>query len=177
MTDMEAAGNAMRQKEQGKKGTQDVRKKSGEGLRASYTVEAAAVVSMTFLVLGALILLTFFVHDRAVIQSAVCEAAAAGNNFITQEERSEAAQNAAGGISLQRLLGSRSLEVTAGTGEKSVLAWGNAEFPVPGMFVSYFSGGSLEISCSWESSRMDPADIIRKIRGAELVLGNLSGES
>lgn len=145
--------------------------------KGSYTVEAAAVISMTFLVLGALIIAVFFVHDRAVIQSTVCEAAAVGSNYMTQEERSAAAQSVSGSISGQRLLGSQNLAVSVGVGEKSASAWGSAAFPVPGMFVSYFSGGSLDISCSWESSVLDPADVIRKIRGAELVIGNLSGEN
>lgn len=147
----------------------------GVKIKGSYTVEAAAVISMTFLVLGALIMAVFFAHDRAVIQSSVCEAAAVGCNYRTQAERSAAVQKVSGSVSEQRLLGSRNLEVTAGVGEKSVSAWGSAVFPVPGLFMSYFSGGSLDISCNWESKVLNPTDVIWKIRGAKLVIENLSG--
>ena len=39
-------------------------------LKGSYTVEAAAVVSITFLVLASMLIGMFYLHDRAVFQGA-----------------------------------------------------------------------------------------------------------
>lgn len=142
--------------------------------KGSYTVEAAAVMPLTFLVLGALLLCAFFVHDRAVVQSMVCEAAAAGGNFATEKERSEAVAAAVHAVSEQRFLGSRGVELYTDMGQNQVKAGGSAAFPVPGMFASFLSGGVLSISCEWENRVVDPAEVIRKIRGAELVIENLT---
>lgn len=153
-----------------RKDTEKTRKK---GLRGSYTVEAAAVVSFTFLVLAALILLTFFVHDRAVFQSAACEAAAVGSSFMTQEERSAAANETRESIQESRFLGSRGVEANVGVGDRSSLASWSAVYPLPGFAAGFFSNGSMNIKCSWSCKILDPADAIRKIRGAEMVLENL----
>ena len=56
----------------------------GTNLKGSFTVEAAVLFSITFFVMGALILGTFYLHDCAVCQSVSCEAASAGSNLETQ---------------------------------------------------------------------------------------------
>lgn len=61
----------------------------GTNLKGSFTVEAAVLFSITFFVMGALILGTFYLHDRAVCQSVSCEAASAGSNL---EHRRNAAR-------------------------------------------------------------------------------------
>lgn len=157
-----------------KKGLKQMKER--KGFCGSYTVEAAAVVSLTFLVLGALIIAVFFAHDRAVAQGMVCEAAVEGSNFMTSEERTEAAAKVRESISQERFLGSRSISASTGVGEKTSSASCNASFPVPGLFMKFLSGGSLDLHCTWSSEFLDPTDVIWKIRGAEMVLENFSGE-
>ena len=147
-----------------------------EGWKGSYTVEAAAVVSMTFLVLAALMMCTFFVHDRAVLQSMVCEAAAAGGNHMTQEERCEQSAAVTEELSEKRMLGSRRVSAGVQIGEESTAVKGTAAFPVPGLLAGWMSGSTWNLSCSWETRIYNPAEIIRKIRGAELVLEGLKEE-
>lgn len=138
----------------------------GRFWKGSYTVEAAAVLSVTFFVLGALILCTFYLHDRAVCQSAACEAAAAGSNFATEKERSRAAASVKKQLNKGRLLGSRNVKSSTTAGTKESLASWSAEYPIPGFAIRYFSGNQRSISVSWTCRIPDPADTIRKIRGA-----------
>lgn len=138
--------------------------------RGSYTVEAAAVVSITILVLAALLIATFYVHDRAVFQSIACECAALGSNYCTDSERTSAAASAKDEISASRFLGSRDVSGSATVGEeKAESAW-SAVYPVPGFALSYFTNNVLTIQTSWDSQIVQPADTIRLIRGAGKLL-------
>ncbi len=148
-------------------------KKKMACLKGSYTVEAALVMSVTVFVLGALILLTFYLHDRAVAQSLVCEIATAGSTQENEKKCAEAAQKAAGGVSASRFLGSRALSKDVSAGEKKASARVGASFPVPGFAVQYFSGGELSIDASWESAVLSPSETIRLFRGLGELAGNL----
>ena len=138
--------------------------------KGSYTVEGALVFSMTFFVLAALLIVTFYVHDRAVVQAVTCEAVSAGSNFLTSKECSSAAAQVRKQLTSSRLLGSRNLSGTAAVGSKEVVASWKATYPVPGMVMRYLSGNTLRIQTSWKGKILDPADTIRKIRGAGEIL-------
>ena len=141
-------------------------------LKGSYTVEASIVVTMTMVVLAALILCTLYIHDRAVMQALVCEAASVGSSFATDKERKEAAQEVAGRLNEERFLGSRKLEGSAATGSREVTVLWNAEYPVPGFAASYLTEGKFDIRKKWTCKILNPADTIRKIKGAgELLTG------
>lgn len=140
-------------------------------LRGSYTVEGALVFSMTFFILAALLIVTFYVHDRAVIQAVTCEAASAGSNFLTAKERSATAAKVKKQLGQKRLLGSRNLSGNAAAGSKEVVASWKAVYPVPGMVMKYFSGSQLRIQTQWNGKILKPSDTIRKIRGAGALLG------
>lgn len=150
---------------QGRK-QKDGKKKQGQTLQASYTVEAALVFSITFFVLAAFFVLSFYVHDRAVMQSMVCEAALAGSNSVTQSDRTKAADQVRKNIKQKRFLGSRNLTGNVSSGEKQAMASWKAVYPVPGFAAKYFSKGYLQIQASWNSQVFHPSETIRKIRGA-----------
>lgn len=138
--------------------------------RGSYTVEAAVVVSVTVFVLGAFLIGAFYVHDRSVLQSQTCEAALAGSIFATEGERSGAAKQVKNTVAAGRLLGSRGLAGYAATGSRESKAAWSASYPVPGFAMKYLAGGQLDISTSWTCKIWNPADTIRKIRGASELL-------
>ena len=141
-------------------------------LKGSYTVEASMIVTTTILVLASLILCTFYIHDRAAMQGIVCEAASAGSNFATAEERTQAAQAVLERLDAGRFLGSQNVSGNAASGKREVTVQGSAQYPVPGFAAEYFSEGSLDIRKSWTGRILDPADAIRKIKGAgELLTG------
>lgn len=136
-------------------------------MKGSYTVEAAVVMSLVFFVLGALILASFYIHDRAVLQGFICEITAAGSNFATEKERQEAVTNVKKQITAKRFMGSRSLSGNASAGKKEVSASWSAVFPIPGFAMKYLNGNQLKIEKKWTGKVVDPAEIIRKVRGAD----------
>lgn len=141
-------------------------------MKGSYTVEAAAVVTITLFVLASLILCTFYIHDRAVMQGLVCEAAAVGSSFATEEEREAALQEAVKGLTGERFLGSRELNGNATSSGKRVIVSWKAKYPLPGFAAKYLSQGELGIERSWTCRITDPAESIRIIKGAgELLTG------
>lgn len=141
-------------------------------LQGSYTVEGVLVFSVTFFVLAALLIVTFYAHDRAVIQAVTCEAASAGTNFLTSRERSAAAAKAKKQLGQKRLLGSKNLSGNASVGSKEVVAAWKASYPVPGMVMKYLSKNVLQIQTQWNGKITKPSDTIRRIRGAgELLSG------
>lgn len=147
----------------------DVKKSYWKG---SYTVEGSVVVTMTILVLAALILCTFYIHDRAVFQSMVCETASAGSNFATDSERKEAVSAMTDRLKASRFLGSRNLSGNAATGSKEITVFWNADYPMPGFALNYLSADDMTIQKSWTCKILNPADAIRKIKGAvELLTG------
>lgn len=140
--------------------------------KGSYTVEAAAVVSITIMVLAALILVSFYAHDRAVFQSFACEIAAVGSNYATEGERTSTINSAKSQVSASRFLGSSSLSGSVQAGEEEVTVRWDAVYPVPGFAAEYLAGGELSIDASWTSQILDPTDTIRLIRGAgKLITG------
>ncbi len=143
--------------------------------KGSYTVEASIVVTVTILVLGALIILTFYVHDRAVSQALMCEAAAIGSNTATVEKRTKAVEEAKKQITASRFLGSRDVESSVSAGKKKVSASFDARYPVPGFAAQYFSGGELSIDTAWDCDVYDPAGAIRLIRFGKAMIGSVKG--
>ncbi|MCD7736223.1 MAG: hypothetical protein LUI07_04545 [Lachnospiraceae bacterium] len=138
----------------------------------SYTVEAAMVVSIVIFVLSALVIASFYVHDCAVFQSYVCEIAAAGSSYATEDERENAVTSGKKEVKAARFLGSRELSGTVSAEKNKVTASWSAAYPVPGFAMKYLADSELSIDVSWSSKIVAPADTIRLIRGAgELITG------
>ena len=141
-------------------------------LKGSYTVEASIVITMVMFVLATLIICTFFIHDGATLQAVVCEAASAGSNFATEAERKEEAQEVVDGVNASRFLGSRNLDGSAALGSREATVLWNAQYPIPGFVANYLTGGKLNVRKTWTCKILNPANTIRKIKGAgELLTG------
>lgn len=143
--------------------------------KGSYTVEAAAILPITLFVLAALILCSFYVHDRVVFQSIACEIVAAGSNCYTEKEQKSVTNDLKKGVKEKRFLGSRNISSNVSLGKKEINASFSASYPMPGMAVRYFSKGTLKIKKSWSGKKQDPAEMIRVIRGAEKILNRSFG--
>lgn len=143
---------------------------SGQCWRGSYTVEAALVIPIVFLVLAALLIGTFYVHDRGVFQSMACETGASGSNFMTEGDRKKAVSSIKNQVKSSRFLGSKKISAAASAGEREVTALYTASYPIPGMVGRYSSGNHLPIQKGWNSQRMDPTRTIRLMRGAKRLI-------
>lgn len=136
-------------------------------LKGSYTIEAAAVISLVFLILGTFLICGFYIHDKGVLQGIVCEMAAAGSNFSTEKERKQAVSEVKQYISKNRFLGSKNIKGSASIGKKETEASWQSIFPVPGFAMKYLIGNRLKIEKEWKSKVLDPSKTLWRIRGAE----------
>ena len=139
-------------------------------LNGSFTVEAAVLIPLTILLMAAIILAAFYIHDRAVLQGNVCECAAAGANALTQSLQTQKMAQTKTQIKVGRLLGSRKLrgQISPG-GDLAEAAW-KAEYPIPGMAGNLFADSRISISVSWSQERFSAARKIRIIRGISRIL-------
>ena len=133
--------------------------------KGSYTVEAAVILPLTALILAAVILATFYIHDRSCMQGMACEIASAGSNCITQEQRTKRVAQLRQEVKQQRFLGSRNLAASASSAKLE------ASYPIPGMVARFFTKGSLPVKCSWKTKDIEPAKTIWQIRGVASILG------
>lgn len=138
-----------------------------DSLKGSYTIEAAAVISLVFLVLGSLLICSFYIHDKGVLQGIVCEISAVGSNFSTEKEQKAAVNAIERNISKSRFLGSKNVKGSISVGKKEITATWKTIFPVPGFAMKYLANSKIEIEKEWKSRKLDPAKTIRLIRGAE----------
>ena len=134
--------------------------------QGSYTVEAAAVIPLVFLVLAALLICAFYVHDSGVFQSMACEAGAVGSNFITAKERQKAVKEMRAQAKSSRFLGSRGISAAVSAGERAV----DASYPVPGIVMRYLNRNRLSIRKSWHTDIPDPAKTIWLVRGVKQLI-------
>ena len=122
------------------------------------------MVSITFFVLVSLLICTFYLHDKAVMQAAVCEIVSAGSNTATEGEQKKVTSELKKSLTKKRLMGSRNLSGEISTGKKISAKW-SGTYPVPGAAMRFFSKNKLPVGVSWSSEKVRPADMIRKIRG------------
>ncbi len=123
--------------------------------KAVYTVEAAVIVPVLFMLLAVLIFFFFHVHNRTWYEAAAYEAALVGNSRPEAEAEVSAGTRARERVSAQIMPGSvPETTVTANT-------WGTQV-----TFRSEGTGGSMGVDFSWAKSakirRVHPAGAMRK---------------
>lgn len=149
-----------------------VRNRSYKG---SYTVEAAMLMGIIITVMASLLIMCFYLHDRAVLQAMTCEIASAGNNFATEQEQQKITAELKKILTKDRLMGSRNVSQKIDADNKKVYAGWQAEYPVPGLAAKFIIQNKLGIHASWEAEKVQAADTIRKIRGIrKLVNGGVN---
>ena len=141
------------------------------GWKGSYTVEAAVILPLTVLILAAIILAAFYIHDRSTMHGIVCEIASSGSNSITQEQRTKRMEELRSRVKQQRFLGSRNLSVSASGGDTEIHAAIGGSYPIPGITARFFTKGTFSIQYSWKMKSAEPAKTIWQIRGVAGILG------
>ena len=145
-------------------------------MKASFTVEAALLMTVMLPVLLAIIYYGFFLHDKGVLNGAAQQVLAqadlnnwkeAGNNRLGKqakrmEKQTGPSKNVSASVSV-----SRSQASVSCTGTMSL----------PGILPSLFGKRQLGTGTSAKRTLLYPADVIRKIRGLEYVSSLLKGEN
>ena len=146
------------------------REKSGR-MRASFTVEAALLMTLLLPVIVSIIYASFFLHDRALMQGAACELTAMGSTLAEETDREGRLTDLEKKLVTARLLGTEYVKSSFFAGKDRIFAEYQGTFRIPGLILSLFTGGSLEIKRSWSREVFHPADTIRMVRGLEYMLG------
>lgn len=134
-------------------------------LQGSFTVEAALLMTILLPVLVSVIYLSFYIHDRAVLQGIGCEIGAMGSN-LRQEKRAEAIlKEKQRELSKNRLLGTRNMEKSLSVSEHQISVTFSGSYLFPGLIRKLIGGNRLGIRRSWSRELYHPAKLIRKIRG------------
>lgn len=135
-----------------------VRKKK-KYAKASFTIEAACVMSLILFVIVGTMYLCFFVHNRAWLTAAAYEAALAGSLEGVREDGkvSETAQMRSRELGNTGFFGAENLNVHVEAG-KSVEVSYSADT------VSGFGGFSWKLKAEGASKVIRPAEWIRKVK-------------
>ena len=134
--------------------------------KGSFTVEAALLFSVLIPLLVCLIYGMFYIHDRMVIQGAVCEIAARYGLILPKERAGT--ELSAGELLSERLLGTEQIFTENQADEHQAVLSAGGSFVIPGIAAPFMSG-TFSIKQEWNRTFRDPAGTIRKIRG----IGNL----
>ena len=143
------------------------------GQKASFTVEASLIMTILLPVLVALIYLSFYVHDSAVLQGITCELAAKGSCLVQEKNTEELLRKEKEHLTASRFTGLQGTKVSVNVGEESISVSGSGEFYFPGLIARFFGGNTKTISKSWSREILKPADRIRKIRGLKYMVDRI----
>lgn len=141
--------------------------------KGSYTVEAALLMGIILSVLVSVIYIGFWYHDKSFLQSAAYEAACVAS--LRKDEDSYKIGEAAQSLTKGRMLGTGKLQIQTNDGKEKASVIYQGSFRIPGMIVSFFSGGKLGIKESCSLSVERPSKKIQKIRGALKVVRRAGG--
>ena len=137
-------------------------------IAASFTVEAALIMTVTLPVLLSILYYGFFLHDKGVLNGAAQQIAAQAD--LNSWKKSGSNRLAKQAKKLTKTTGpSRkvSSSVSASQSKASVIYKGT--ITLPGLLPSLFGKKKLSTGASANRTILYPADLIRKIRGLEYV--------
>ena len=119
-------------------------------VQGSFTIEAVLVMSVVIASLTALLICSFFIHDRAVLRSRVCEIAAAGGiqAYFSDSMPFSASEASKGAQHL--MLRADSLQISSDSSENRISVQGTGEFSFPGYTADFLGEGTRKLDESWE---------------------------
>ena len=125
-------------------------------LNGSYTVEASFLMPMILTVLVIIIYLTFFLHDRTVLNSAAYTAALRGSQLISGEDVYAVVEESGKQLIKNRLIATKDvvLDITVQKNKIGVAYTGTMRIPTGTLLCRYLTKGrnSLEIKTASESA-------------------------
>lgn len=129
--------------------------------KGSFTVEAACVMSLVLLVLFGMLYLSFFVHNRAWLTAAACEAALSGSmEGVKKEDKVyETANVRARELGSQGFFGAENLTAQVETGKKVRVSYAADT-------ISGFGGFQWKLQVQGESKIIQPVKWIRRLKAA-----------
>lgn len=106
-------------------------------VNAFFTIEASVIIPITFLLIAAVIFLTFYAHDAVTVKAMLYESLITNAEAVKNGETPEADLN---GVIAQRLLFMKSAQFSFDTQKERLEAGGKGEFYYPFSFVKSVLG-------------------------------------
>ena len=141
---------------------------------AVFTVEAAMLMVLILPLLMMLMVLSMDMHDRAVLQGAVSEAAGMGGNLVLYKEEREALSEKINELARKGTIWASDVSGNVSISSKKVSASFEGEISYPGYVQPFLNAGTKTISASGERTILSPPSLIRKVRGVKRVVSALS---
>ena len=135
-------------------------------VRASFTVEASLLMSIILPALISLIIGGFYVHDRALVQSAACELAAMGSNLHEYDQASSKLSALKDQLTGSGYLWAGSIRGSVSVSARQSLSQVSGTFPVPALVSALLGNPSVMLKGRCVRQIYRPAGLIRKVRGA-----------
>ena len=141
---------------------------------ASFTVEAALLMTVILPVLLAILYYGFFLHDKGVLNGAAQQLTAQADlNNWKSGKNSKLSKQAK---KLEKMTGpSKKVSSSVSVKKDKASASFQGTMSLPGLLPSLFGKSRLNTGASAKRTLLYPADVIRKIRGLEYVSSLLKG--
>ena len=135
--------------------------------KGSFTIEAACVMSIVLLTVMGIIYLSFFVHNRAWLTAAACEASLSGSmEAVRQDGQSQAAAEIRGEeLGNVGFFGAENLRCHVNAGKKNVSVTYEADT------IAGFGGFKWTLKTEGSSKVIQPVKWIRRIKAAKEAIG------
>lgn len=135
--------------------------------KGSFTIEAACVMSIVLLTVMGVIYLSFFVHNRAWLTEAACEASLSGSmEAVRQDGQAQAAAEIRGEeLGNVGFFGEENLRCHVNTGKKKVSVTYEADT------IAGFGGFKWTLKTEGSSKVIRPVKWIRRLKAAKEVIG------
>ena len=135
--------------------------------KGSFTIEAACVMSIVLLTVMGIIYLLFFVHNRAWLTAAACEASLSGSmEAVRQDGQSQAAAEIRGAeLGNVGFFGAENLRCHVNAGKKNVSVTYEADT------IAGFGGFKWTLKTEGSSKVIQPVKWIRRIKAAKEAIG------
>lgn len=134
---------------------------------ASFTVEAALLMTILLPVIICLLYLGFYLHDRGVLQGTACEITASADNHQWKNQNSSKLPRQGKAAAKKRILSVRGLSGEVRISKDDVTATFTGSISLPGLIPQLIGKKKLHISESQSRRLLRPSDVIRVIRGLE----------
>ena len=170
MKNIKEAGSAEKQARGNAPSAKGVFVRDFRSAQGSFTIEAVLVMSVIIASLTASLICAFYLHDRAVLRSRVCETAAMGGvqACFADSLPFSAAEAASNVQNLMIRAGSSS--VVYERSEDRIFACGSGEFVFPSYTADLIGEGTRSLNETWERTLYHPADLIRQVRAWKRVM-------
>ncbi len=145
-------------------------------LMCAYTVEASLLMPMILTVIVLVIYLTFFLHDRAILQSAAYTACLRGSQLINGEDVYVNVEKWGKELIKDRLIATGDVETQIEIkGDRITVAYDGAlRIPAGTLLCKALNGGRdmIDVRAQSQADCVNPIGFIRKCRIVENILGS-----